>query len=310
MSDPAIEIDKLTHCYGERTALDDLSFTVAGGEVVALLGPNGGGKTTLFRILSTLMLPTSGTARIAGCDVRKQPAEVRRQIGVTFQSASLDPKLTVHENLTVHGHLYGMTGQALRARIDELLGTFDIADRARDYCEILSGGLRRRVEIAKSIMHRPNVLLMDEPSTGLDPAARRDVRRVFERLSGQGVTVFLTTHIMEEAERCDRVAIIERGKLVDIDKPAALCRSIGGDVITFETDMPDELAAHIGESATVGDGCVRVEHEAGHKLAASVIDSFEGRVRAVHVGQPTLADVFLSRTGRQLDDEHGDGELE
>ncbi len=310
MSDPAIEIDKLTHRYGQRTALDDVSFTVGKGEVVALLGPNGGGKTTLFRILSTLMLPTSGTARIAGCDVRKQPAEVRRHIGVTFQSASLDPKLTVHENLTVHGHLFGMTGPALRARIDELLDTFDIADRARDYCEILSGGLRRRVEIAKSIMHRPNVLLMDEPSTGLDPAARRDVRRIFERFGEQGVTVFLTTHIMEEAELCDRVAIIDRGKLVDIDKPAAMCRSIGGDVITFETDMPGELAAHIGESATVGDGCVRVEHETGHTLAASVIDSFEGRVRAVHVGKPTLADVFLSRTGRQLDNEHGDGELD
>lgn len=310
MSDPAIEIDKLTHRYAERTALDDLSFTVGGGEVVALLGPNGGGKTTLFRILSTLMLPTSGTAHIAGCDVRKQPAEVRRHIGVTFQSPSLDPKLTVNENLTVHGHLYGMTGRALRKRIDELLDTFDIADRARDYCEILSGGLRRRVEIAKSILHRPNVLLMDEPSTGLDPAARRDVRRIFERFSEQGVTVFLTTHIMEEAEFCDRVAIIDRGKLVDIDKPAAMCRSIGGDVITFETDTPGELAAHIGESATAADGCVRVEHEAGHKLAASVIDSFEGRVRAVHVGKPTLADVFLRRTGRQLDDERTKGELE
>ncbi len=308
MSNAAIEIDRLTHRYAARTALDNVSFEVADGEVVALLGPNGGGKTTLFRILSTLMLPSEGTARIRGFDVRSDPGKVRRQIGVTFQSASLDPKLTVRENLSVHGHLYGMSGRTLQSRIDELLDTFDIADRARDYCEILSGGLRRRVEIAKSIMHGPNVLLMDEPSTGLDPAARRDVRGVFERLSKDGVTVFLTTHLMEEAEPCDRVAIVDRGRLVDIDTPAALCRSIGGDVITFETDTPDELLRHIGDSAQVSEGCVRVEHESGHTLVASVIDSFDGVVRAVHVGKPTLADVFIQRTGRRLDKENEDGE--
>ena len=305
MSNAAIEIERLSHRYGTRTALDNVSFTVGGGEVVALLGPNGGGKTTLFRILSTLMLPSEGTARIRGFDVRSAPAEVRRQIGVTFQSASLDPKLTVRENLTVHGHLYGMIGRALQSRIDELLETFDIADRARDYCEILSGGLRRRVEIAKSIMHGPNVLLMDEPSTGLDPAARASLMDHLHQLRDQdGVTTLLTTHLMDEADRCDRIGVLDEGRLVALDGPAELKRTIGGEVLTVSCSDPAKLVASVKRDfdieATCSNGVVRIEHETGHAFVPKLIEAYPGEIDSVTVGRPTLDDVFFHLTGHRL----------
>ncbi len=301
MSPSAIEVDHLSHRYGSRVALNDVTLNVPAGKVAALLGPNGGGKTTLFKILATLMRPSDGTARLCGHDVRTAAGAVRRCIGVTFQSPSLDLKLTVRENLKVNGHLYGLRGAALRERIDALLAEFRIADRARDFCEVLSGGLRRRVEIAKALMHAPAVLLLDEPSTGLDPAARCELSELFRRLAAGGVTVFLTTHLMEEAEPCDAVAIIDAGRLVAMDAPEVLCRSIGGDVITFETDAPQELARHIGSGAVVAGGTVRVEHEAGHRFAAETIESWQGRIQAVHVGRPTLADVFMQATGRSLE---------
>lgn len=305
----SVDIHGLTHRYGDRIAVDNVTFAVGAGEMFALLGPNGGGKTTLFRILSTLMRPVGGgTALICGQDVVRAPAAVRNCIGVTFQSPSLDGKLTVEENLRVHGRLYGLSGAELRARIEELTKTFDIADRRKDRADALSGGLRRRVEIAKSIMHRPRVLLLDEPSTGLDPSARRDLQSVLRALSAEGMTVFLTTHLMEEAENCSRVAIID-SRLVAIGEPEELRSSIGGDVITFDADDHEDLVrflcAHMPNVAPVlGSDCqIRVEHSAGHKFVVSVIDAYPGRIRAVHVGKPTLGDVFMHHTGRRLDRE-------
>lgn len=300
MKGAAIDIQNISHSYGERRALHEVCFDVQPAETFALLGPNGGGKTTLLRILTTLMKPTSGTALILGDDVASDPQAVRRHIGVTFQSPSLDAKLTVRENLICHGHLYGMRGGSLRRRVDEVLGWLNVFDRVSDFVSVLSGGLQRRVEIAKSLLHEPKVLMLDEPGTGLDPGARRDLREIFSRLTDDGVTVFLTTHLMEEAEPCSRVAILEHGKLVAIGTPAELRGSIGGDVIQFETKDAEALRAHLGDGAVVYDGLVRVEREAGHKLVASVMEAFNGHITAVHVTKPTLGDVFLDRTGHDL----------
>ncbi len=207
-----IALDRLTHDYGSRLALDGLSFDVHSAEIFGLLGPNGSGKTTLFRILSTLMVPTGGHARIAGYDVAVEPNRVRQQTGIVFQATSLDIKLTVAENLMHQGHLYGLRGSQLAARSKEVLARVGLADRAKDMVETLSGGQKRRVELAKGLIHSPSVLLLDEPSTGLDPGARIDLWNYLRILRDeQGVTVLVTTHLMEEAEHCDRLAILNAG---------------------------------------------------------------------------------------------------
>ncbi|MCH7702051.1 MAG: ABC transporter ATP-binding protein, partial [Planctomycetes bacterium] len=225
----AVELEALSHRYGDRLALDAVSLQVAPASVFSLLGPNGSGKSTLFRILATLMAPSSGTARVAGLDVRAQRDQVRRRIGVAFQHPSLDAKLTVFENLRHQGHLYGLSGRALRERIRELLDRFALTDRAGDRTETLSGGLKRRVELAKALLHAPQILILDEPSTGLDPAARASLMDHLHQLRDQdGVTTLLTTHLMDEADRCDRIGVLDEGRLVALDGPAELKRTIGG----------------------------------------------------------------------------------
>ncbi len=229
----AVAVHAIAHRYGERVALRDVSFSVNAGELVALLGPNGSGKSTLSKILSTLIAPTSGDATIGGCSVVRDPAAVRRRLGVTFQSPSIDVKLTLEENLTYHGQMYGLRGAALHARVDQSLREFDLAVRRHERAEALSGGLRRRLEIAKSLLHGPDVLLLDEPSTGLDPRARRALIELLDgRRRQRGTTCLLTTHLMDEAEACDRVAILDEGRLVAMDTPAALRQSVGGEVVT------------------------------------------------------------------------------
>jgi len=292
----SVEIDGLTHRYGERLALDGVSFSVRKGEIFGLLGPNGGGKTTLFKILSTALRPTSGSARIEGIDVRDDA--VRRRIGVVFQAPSLDQKLTVAQNLLHQGHLYGLMGSGLRRRIDEELGRFKLTDRARDRVEKLSGGLQRRVELAKSLLHQPEVLLLDEPSTGLDTGARRDLWDALRSL--KGVTVLLTTHLLEEAERCDRLGILHKGKLVALGAPLDLRGEIGGEVVTIRAKDAEALAAAIrekmGETATVVQGAVRLARERGHELVGRLVEAFPGLVESVTVAKPSLEDVFLTKT--------------
>jgi ABC-2 type transport system ATP-binding protein len=292
----SVDVDGLTHRYGERTALDGVSFTVRGGEVFGLVGPNGGGKTTLFKILSTALTPSSGTARVAGIDVRD--GAVRRRIGVVFQSPSLDGKLRVGENLLHHGHLYGLSGAALRARIDEELSRFGLADRKEDRVEKLSGGLQRRVELAKALLHRPEVLLLDEPSTGLDPGARRDLWDALRSL--KGVTVLLTTHLLEEAERCDRLAILHKGRIAALGEPMALRGEIGGDIVSMRSRDPGRLAAAIreklGEEPQVVDATVRLSKDRGHEVVVRLVESFPGLIESVTVAKPSLEDVFLART--------------
>jgi ABC-2 type transport system ATP-binding protein len=300
MDDSFLKIESLTHRYGERTALDGVSFSVRRGEIFGLLGPNGGGKTTLFRILSTLMTPTEGRVLMDGGPID------RHRIGVVFQSPSLDKKLTVRENLVHQGHLYGLRGPVLGSRIGELLARFGLADRANDFVEKLSGGLRRRVELAKGLLHQPELLLLDEPSTGLDPLARRELGDYLEELRKKdGMTALLTTHIMEEADRCDRLAIIDRGRLVAVDTPHALKERVGGDVITVGSIHPAELKVQIekrfGVKTSMVENSIRIERPRGHEFVPTLVEAFPGEIDSVSVGKPTLEDVFIHLTGHRFE---------
>ena len=307
-----VEVENLCFSYpplrrgaSNRPALSDVSFSVEKGEIFGLLGPNGGGKTTLFKILSTLMLPTSGRAFILQKDIRGSAHEIRHKIGVAFQSPSLDKKLTVEENLMHQGHLYGLRGVDLRRRMREMMERLGLQERARELVETLSGGMCRRVELAKTLLHRPEVLVLDEPSTGLDPGARRELRDYLRLLrESDGVTILLTTHLMEEAAGCDRLALLHQGQIVALGSPGKLTAEIGGDVITVHTEKPQALANEIqerfGNSPAILNGSVRIECRDGHKLIPLLVESFPGKIEAVYLGKPTLEDVFIHRTGHRL----------
>jgi ABC-2 type transport system ATP-binding protein len=303
--DTVVEVMGLSYRYGSRVALDALDLAVGRGEIFAILGPNGGGKTTLFRVLSTLVPVQQGTARIVGYDLASQPVEVRARIGVVFQAPSLDRKLTVAENIDLQGTLYGLPRQEIVRRRDELMDQFGIRDRARDLTEKLSGGLRRRVELAKGLIHRPELLLLDEPSTGLDPAARSDLSQLLKSLAtGSRTTVVLTTHLLDEADTADRIAILNQGQLVALGRPDDLRAEVGGDSISLETTQPGQLAAEIqrrfGHAARVLDGEVRLEVQGGHHWIARLFEAFPGQIAAVRLGKPTLEDVFIARTGHRF----------
>jgi ABC-2 type transport system ATP-binding protein len=302
---PAIEVADLSFSYGDRRALSAVQFTIARGEIFGFLGPNGGGKSTLFRLLSTLVPIQSGAARILGYDLRGATQALRRKIGVVFQSPSLDGKLTVAENLAIHGNLYGMRGARLRERTHAMLARLNVSDRAGELAETLSGGLRRRVELAKALLHEPELLLLDEPSTGLDPAARREFFNLLARLRETGgVTIVLTTHYMEEAERCDRIGILDQGALVAIAPPGELKQRVGGDVMVISAPEPAALARKIEGrfqvSAALVDGTIRIERPRGHELVARLVDEFGGEIESVTFGRPTLEDVFVHLTGHRF----------
>ena len=301
----AIRTAQLVHHYGTRRALAGLDLEIATGELFAVLGPNGGGKTTLFRLLSTLIPIQQGTVEILGFDAARQANDVRRQLGVVFQAPSLDKKLTVRENLRLHGPLVGLWGAALRAAEGELLERLRLTDRSDDLVETLSGGLRRRVELAKGLLHRPPVLLLDEPSTGLDPGARADLWQYLHELrAAHGTTIVVTTHLLEEADRVDRLAILHRGELVALDTPDRLRNTVGGDSITIETSAAEQLIADIqarlGRTASLVDGRVRLEEPDGHRLVPQLMEALPGRIQSVTLGRPTLEDVFIARTGHRL----------
>jgi ABC-2 type transport system ATP-binding protein len=298
----ALEVEHLGFSYGERRALDDVTFAVRAGEIFGFLGPNGGGKTTLFRILSTLAAPASGTARVFGHDLAGNTTAVRRRLGVVFQHPSLDQKLTVAENLAHHGRLFGITGTRLHERSRLMLERLNLIDRANDVVETLSGGLKRRVELAKAMLHEPELLILDEPSTGLDPAARREFHSALAELrAANRVTLVLTTHDMEEAGRCDRIAILHRGRMVAIGAPGELKARVGGDVIVIRAAAPETLSRKLAERFSIGgtivDGTVRVEHPRSHVLVAEMVDQLGGEIDSVTFGKPTLEDVFIHLTG-------------
>ena len=305
---PAIALENLSHDYGTRRALDGLSFTVQPGEIFGLLGPNGSGKTTLFRILSTLMMPSGGSARIAGFSVTAEPTRARQASGIVFQARSLDLKLTVAENLMHQGHLYGLSGTLLKQRSQQVLARVGLSDRAGDLVETLSGGQQRRVELAKGLIHSPALLLLDEPSTGLDPGARRDLWQYLRILRDeQGVSVLVTTHLMEEAEHCDRLAILNSGKLVALGAPAELKAQIGGDVVQLETVSPwaatqlaEKVQQRFSVATTVVGPTVRLEREHGHRFLTDVVEAFPGEIEGVSVARPSLEDVFIQLTGHRF----------
>jgi len=303
---PAVDVEALRHRYDTRVALDGVTFAVPQGEIFGLLGPNGGGKTTLFKIISTLITPSGGTVRVFGDDVARRPAAVRRRLGVVFQRPALDARLTVEENLRHQGHLYGLKGQPLVDRILEVLSRVRLADRHGELVATLSGGLQRRVEVAKALLHRPELLVLDEPSTGLDPSARRDIWQDLSDLrKTEGTTVILTTHLMDEAAACDRVAILDAGRLVAIDAPDALTTAIGGDVVLVKARDAAGLAVRVAErfgvKAEVVDGQVRIERDRAHEFVTELVESFPGDVDAVTFGKPTLEDVFVHYTGHRLE---------
>ena len=303
---PVISVQNLVHRYENRTALNGVSFDVRTAELFGLLGPNGSGKTTLFRILSTLMIPTSGRALVMSYDAVHDPASLRRQIGVVFQAQSVDPKLTAYENLWHQGHLYGIRGSALRKRVEEILTRVGLADRAKERVETFSGGMQRRIELAKGLLHHPGVLLLDEPTTGLDPGARRDLWQYLQILRDEEhVSVLVTTHLMEEAERCDRLAILNEGNLVALGTPAELKSEIGGDVILLDAArdagaLAEHIRARFHVATTVLGNQVRIEQEAGHRFVPDVVEAFPGEIQAISVSKPALEDVFIHRTGHKF----------
>ena len=301
-----VRVEKITHRYADRIALDSVSFEVGAAECFGLLGPNGGGKTTLFRILTTLLTPTDGTATICGLDVRTQRAGARRHIGVVFQSPSLDIYLTCRENLRHAGRLYGLSSKGLSERVDDALCRVGLSDRADDLVKTLSGGMKRRVEIAKGILHRPDILILDEPSTGLDPAARRDLWNQLQSLRREsGVTILITTHFMDEADKCDRLAILDRGRLVAVGRPSELKSHIGGECVTIESDDSEALAKRIRQELNIDadllNSTVRIETTGGAALVTQLMERYRDRIASITLSKPTLEDVFMHETGHQFE---------
>ena len=303
MQEPAVLVEDVTHRYdADSVALREFALSVEPGESFALLGPNGSGKTTLFRILSTLLPPSRGTARVFGHHVSAAPGEVRRLLGVAFQEPALDEALTVEENLRMHGALFGLHGESLTARLTGLLERFEVLDRRADRVSTLSGGLRRRVDLARALLHAPRLLLLDEPTAGLDPTARRRFWRLLTRLQRhEGTTLLVATHLMDEAERADRVAILHEGERVACGAPRALKHELGERTLWIETTAPkalqERLQAQFGLAARrVGD-TLQLDHEEAPALLARLYDAFGDQIESATVRRPTLEDVFMTRTG-------------
>ena len=309
----ALSVRGVSHRYRERTALQDVDLTVPVGQVFGLLGPNGGGKTTLFRLIATLLPLQQGSISVCDTLVDQAPNAVRRLLGVTFQSASLDGKLTVRENLTHQGHLYGLSGMPLRERIREALERLGLADRQAELVDKLSGGLKRRVELAKTLLHRPRVLLLDEPSTGLDPGARREFWETLHALRRQfGTTILVTTHLMEEAEHCDNLAILNQGQIVASGSPGELKQSVGGDCLTIRTNhaarLAEQLQARFGYPVRRLEDELRIEHPRAAELLSELVTNYREEMNSISLSQPSLEDVFLARTGHRFWEKNVDSE--
>ncbi|WP_153555846.1 ABC transporter ATP-binding protein [Roseimaritima sediminicola] len=299
----AIQVSGVRHRYGDHTALDGVDLNVASGQIYALLGPNGSGKTTLFRLISTLMPLQSGRITVAGAEV-SDPLDVRRRIGIVFQSPSLDKKLTVDENVGCQAALYGLSGATLRQRRDEVLGQLGLLDRRGEFCERLSGGLKRRVELAKGMLHRPRVLLLDEPSTGLDPGARLDLWEVLRSMAGEGMTILLTTHLLEEAEKADRLAILHEGRVIAEGAPDALQAELGEGLVTVVCD-PDEglqrrISQQLGVECQRMQNQLRIHSDNPAALVPQLAELLGTAARSITVGRPGLEDVFIAKTGHRF----------
>jgi len=303
----AVSTKGLVKKYGSHTVLPGLDLEINAGELFALLGPNGSGKTTLFRILTTLIAPDGGSASVGGSDVVRESALVRAKIGVVFQSPSLDKKLTARENLRYGGALYGMHGTPLRQRIAELASSLRLEEKLDALVETLSGGQQRRVEIAKCLLTRPEILLLDEPSTGLDPAARMDLWALIGNLrSLHGMTVVFTSHLMDESARADRVGIMSAGHLVSVDAPDNLLSAAGPEILRVATtDVPgivEFLRVQCGLDPHSLEGEVRVPASDAHAVAARLNVDMPSSIASITIAKPTLEDVFLFKTGKRLNE--------
>ena len=304
---PAIEVDGLVKSYGEVDAVRGVSFTVPPGEVFGFLGPNGAGKSTTINVLCTLAEPTSGAARVNGFDVVAQRDAVRRHIGLVFQDPSLDGYLTADQNLRLHAELYGVDAGAIPARMDQMLEMVDLADRRDKPVMTFSGGMRRRLEIARGLMHSPRVLFLDEPTIGLDPQTRSSIWRYIRALQEkEGTTIFMTTHYMDEAEFCDRIAIMDRGEIVVLDTPEALKAGVGADRVALGTaDGEEAIAAlreHFGIEASMAEGAVTFHVEDGEAFVPRLFAELGVAITSVAVSRPTLDDVFMRYTGTTIRD--------
>ena len=315
MSDPTVvvEVEGLVRRFGDLVAVDGVSFDVRRGEIFGFLGPNGAGKSTTIKILATLLAPTAGRAAIAGHDVVRDALRVRESIGIIFQDNSLDDRLTADQNLYIHSLLYDLPRDVYRARADALLAMVDLTERRRSLVRTFSGGMRRRLEIARGLLHRPQVLFLDEPTVGLDPQTRNAMWQHVLRIRDEGeVTVFMTTHYLDEAEHCDRIAIIDHGRIVALGSPEELKRQVGGDVMVVgAAPASGDLARDIGERYGVdvtraADG-LRFQVDDGATFIPRLTSDFQGKISSVSVHRPTLDDVFLKLTGRAIREEEATG---
>ncbi len=304
---PTIEVDGLVKTYGEIDAVRGVSFTVAPGEVFGFLGPNGAGKSTTINMLCTLATPTSGAARVSGFDVVSRRDAVRRHIGLVFQDPTLDNHLTAEQNLRLHAELYGIDRGVIPARMDQMLEMVDLADRRDQPVMTFSGGMKRRLEIARGLMHSPRVLFLDEPTIGLDPQTRSSIWRYIRALQEtEGTTIFMTTHYMDEAEFCDRIAIMDRGEIVVLDTPEALKASVGADRVVLGTADDDAaltaLRDRFGIEAAVAEGAVTFHVESGEAFVPRLFAELGVAITSVAVSRPTLDDVFMRYTGSTIRD--------
>ncbi|OGW81761.1 MAG: ABC transporter ATP-binding protein [Omnitrophica bacterium GWA2_52_8] len=300
-----ITIDNLKFSYGAKQALKGVSLRVGKGEVFGFLGPNGSGKTTLFRILATLMVPQSGTVTVDGLDLERDYRKIRSRFGVVFQSPSVDDKLTVFENIRHQGHLYGLWGKTLKIRAAEMAEKLGLENRLGERVDSLSGGLKRRVELAKGLLHRPGLLLLDEPSTGLDPGARLDLWKYLKEINQhEAITILVTTHWMEEAERCSRLAVMSHGEILREGTPEDLKKEVRGDVLVIQTDAPEDLAGRIRQQfhyeGRVMEGAVHVEHGNAASFLTDLVRTFPELIRSITLRKPTLEDVFVRHTGHRF----------
>jgi ABC-2 type transport system ATP-binding protein len=305
---PIIHVDDLVKTFDKLTAVDHVSFDVEAGAIFGFLGPNGAGKSTTIKMLATLLKPTSGRATLAGFDVATQPTDVRRAIGIVFQDQSLDIRLTADENLKFHAMLYGVPRDVFKARADQVLKMVDLLDRRGSIVITYSGGMKRRLEIARGLLHHPKVLFLDEPTLGLDVQTRNAIWQHVKRLRDEaGITVFMTTHYMDEAEVCDTIAIIDHGKIQAIDTPAALKRQLGGDkvIVSGDAALATDLAAKYQVDVQPVGGEFHFQMASGAEFIPRLMTDFGGRIKSVQVKQPSLEDVFLKLTGHGIRPEEG-----
>ncbi len=307
-STAVIEARGLVKKYGELEAVRGIDLEVKRGEIFGFLGPNGAGKSTTISMLCTLLRPTAGSAKVAGIDVVHDPARVRQRIGLVFQDPSLDDQLTGRENLEFHAFIYSVPAEIRRDRIDQMLELLQLTDRASSQVRTYSGGMKRRLEIARGMLHQPQVLFLDEPTLGLDPQTRRNIWTHLNDLRARtGITIFMTTHYMDEAEYCDRIAIIDRGQIVALGTPDQLKAMVGGDVVTMTSSDADGAMEQIQRLLHVtparDNGTLRMEVPDGKKFVPQLVRELSAPVDTITLRRPSLDDVFLKLTGRAIRDE-------